>query len=74
VKADDKSSNRGCAHANTAWNITNRISARMAEPATGCSTKRFDSHRQVSGLIGRLMFAADDAVGLALGGAAIQRS
>ena len=36
-KAADNSSIKGCAQANTAWNITNKMSARIASPATGCS-------------------------------------
>ncbi len=58
MKAADSSSISGCAQANTAWNITNRISARIASPATGCSTTASIRAVQVSGLAGRLMVAA----------------
>ncbi len=58
AKADDNSSISGCAQANTAWNITNRISARIASPATGCSTTASIRAVQVSGFAGRLTVAA----------------
>ena len=44
-KPADSSSISGCAQANTAWNITNRMSSRIASPATGCSTHRIDPRR-----------------------------
>ena len=60
----------GCAQANTAWNITNRISAAGSRaPPTGCSTTASIRAVQVSGRAGRLTRGGDDAVGLALGGA-----
>ena len=57
-KLDDSNSISGCAQANTAWNITNRISARIRSPPTGCSTTASIRAVQVSGRVGRLTLSA----------------
>ena len=58
LKACDNSSIKGCAQANTAWNITNRMRARIASPATGCSTTASIRAVHESGRVGRLTVAA----------------
>ena len=45
AKASDNSSISGCAQANTAWNITNRISARIASPADRVQHHGIDPRR-----------------------------
>ena len=57
-KLDDNSSIKGCAQANTAWNITNRIRSRIKRPPTGCSTTESIRAVQVSGRSGRLTLVA----------------
>ena len=49
TNADDSNSITGCAQLNTAWNMTNRISARMIRPNTGCSTTASTRVISVSG-------------------------
>ena len=48
----DSNSIKGCAQLNTAWNMTNRIKARITSPPTGCSTTASTRVVSVSGLAG----------------------
>ncbi len=57
-KPELSSSMSGCAQANTAWNITNRISASTTRPPTGCRTTASIRAVSVSGLAGRLTQSA----------------
>ncbi len=58
AKPSDNSSIAGCAQVNTAWNITNRITARITRPQIGCSTTESIRLVSVSGLVGSVTTAA----------------